>query len=98
MSSHVAAALVIFAVLQIAVVAKMGGSLLMHFGIFIAIGGFSIAARSLEHRWANMPDWAQGRSRLDKEMRGDLTMLWIASLIAPFLWIPVAIVSNALFG
>lgn len=98
MSSHVAAALVIFAVLQIAVVAKMGGSLLMHFGIFVAIGGFSIAARSLEHRWANIPDEGQHGPRLDKEMRGDLATLWLASLIAPFLWIPVAIVGNALFG
>lgn len=91
-----AAALVIFAVLQIAIVAKMGGSLLMHFGIFLAIGGFSIAARSLEHRWADMRDQGQP-GHLDKEMRSDLATLWIASFTSPFLWIPVAIIGNALF-
>lgn len=97
MSSHVAAALVTFAILQIAVVAKMGGSLLMHFGIFLAIGGFSIAARALEQRWADFVQTDQA-DRLKPQFYADLLPLWAASLVAPFLWIPVAVAGRLLFS
>ena len=38
-SSHLAAALVVFCLAQIFIVAKMGGSLALHLGIIVAIGG-----------------------------------------------------------
>ncbi|AUW59813.1 hypothetical protein C1T17_18745 [Sphingobium sp. SCG-1] len=98
MSSHVAAALVLFAVLQIAVVAKTGGSLLMHFGIFLAIGGFSIAARGLERRWSYLGRQNIGADRLKAQFQADLLPLWSASLVAPFLWIPVAVAGRLLFS
>ena len=40
-SSHLAAALVIFCLLQIFIVAKMGGSLVLHLGVIVAIGAVS---------------------------------------------------------
>jgi hypothetical protein len=98
MSGQLAAALVVFALLQIFVVAKMGGSLVLHLGIVIAIGGFALAARALEHRWnalsaSNLPE-----DGLATRFRIDLLRLWGASLLAPLLWIPVAIVGSHLFG
>ena len=50
-SSHLAAALVVFCLAQIFIVAKMGGSLALHLGIIVAIGGYAVAARGLERRW-----------------------------------------------
>lgn len=97
-STHVAAALVIFALLQIVIVVKMGGSLLLHFGIFVAIGCFAVAARTLEHRWARLSHGGLPADGLATRFRMDLLQLWGASLAAPFLWIPVATVTNYLFG
>tara|TARA_R110000868_G_C10626120_1_gene742748 strand:- start:97 stop:495 length:399 start_codon:yes stop_codon:yes gene_type:complete len=97
MSSHVAAALVIFAVLQIAVVAKLGGSLVMHLGIFIAIGGFAIAARSLESRWIALSEKSD-TDQLARCFRADIIPLWAASLVAPFLWIPVGMMFGLMFN
>lgn len=97
-STHVAAALVAFALLQILIVAKMGGSLLLHFGIFIAIGCFAMAARALEHRWAQLSHSGLPASGLATRFRMDLLQLWGASLAAPFLWIPVATITDYLFG
>jgi hypothetical protein len=97
-SGHLATALVVFAILQIFVVAKMGGSLVLHLGIVVAIGGFALAARSLEHRWAALERSNLPESGLATRFRVDLLQLWGASLLAPLLWIPVAIVGKFLFG
>ncbi|HEX7782468.1 MAG TPA: hypothetical protein VF509_06650 [Sphingobium sp.] len=97
-SGHMAGALVVFALLQIFVVAKMGGSLVLHLGIIIAIGGFALAARGLEHRWAALENSRLPEGGLATRFRVDLLQLWGASLIAPMLWIPVAIVGKFLFG
>ncbi|MDX3910055.1 MAG: hypothetical protein QHC67_09575 [Sphingobium sp.] len=93
MSSHVAAALTVFAVLQIAVVASLHGSLLMHLGIFLSLGCFSVAARTLESRWAHLPQTPQRIASVRAQYRADLWPLWSASLTAPFLWIAIALVS-----
>ncbi|WP_241241853.1 hypothetical protein [Sphingobium algorifonticola] len=98
MSSHLAGALVVFAVLQIGVVARLGGSLLMHLGIFFAIGGFAMAARGLEARWVAFAASAQPRDTLNRLFREDRAILWIASIGAPFLWVPVAMICRTLFG
>lgn len=98
MSSHLAGALVAFALLQIFVVAKMGGSLILHLGIVVAIGGFALAARGLEHRWVALRDSGLPEAGLMARFRTDLLQLWAASLLSPLLWIPVALVERALFG
>lgn len=97
-STQVACALVVFALLQIVIVAKMGGSLLLHFGIFAAIACFAMGARTLEHRWARLAHSGLPAAGLETRYRRDLLQLWGASLVAPFLWIPVATVTGALFG
>ena len=98
MSSHLAAALVLFAVLQIAVVARMGGSLMMHLGIFFAVGGFAMAARGLEARWVSFSASTLPQDILTRLFREDRIILWVSSIGAPFLWVPVAKISSALLG
>jgi len=98
MSSHLAAALVIFCLLQIFIVAKMGGSLLLHLGIIVAIGGFAVAARGLERRWELLDRSGLPAHGLDLRFRRDLVQLWAASIGGGLLWIPVSIIFRALFG
>ncbi|SCW74362.1 hypothetical protein SAMN02927924_02566 [Sphingobium faniae] len=97
-SSHLAAALVVFCLLQIFIVAKMGGSLLLHLGVIIAIGGFAVAARGLERHWQSIEQSGLPHRALALRFRRDVLQLWAASLIGALLWIPVAIIYRALFG
>lgn len=97
-STHLAAALVTFCLLQIFIVAKMGGSLVLHLGIIVAIGGFAMAARGLERRWHMLEQSDLPRGGLALRYRRDLLQLWGASLIGALLWAPVAIIFRALFG
>lgn len=98
MSTHLAAALVVFCLLQIFIVAKMGGSLLLHLGIIIAIGGFAVAARGLERHWELLDGSGLSSHGLETRFRRDLVQLWSASIVGGLLWIPVAIIFRALFG
>lgn len=98
MSTHLAAALVVFCLLQIFIVARMGGSLLLHLGIIVAIGGFAVAARGLERRWELLDGSGLSSHGLETRFRRDLVQLWSASIIGGLLWIPVAIIFRALFG
>ena len=102
-STHLAAALVAFCLLQIFIVAKMGGSLVLHLGIIVAIGGYAIAARGLERRWHMLEQGGLSpngfsQSGLALRFRRDLLQLWSASLLGALLWIPVAIIFRFLFG
>ncbi|MDO7835976.1 hypothetical protein Q4610_13060 [Sphingobium sp. HBC34] len=97
-STHLAAALVIFCLLQIGIVAKTGGSLVLHLGIIVAIGGYAIAARGLERRWQMLEQGGLSESGLALRFRRDIAQLWVASLVGAFLWIPVAIIYRFLFG
>jgi hypothetical protein len=97
-SSHLAAALVTFALLQIFIIAKMGGSLVLHLGIIVAIGGFAMAARGLEHRWMMLERSDLPTAGLALRFRRDVFQLWGASILGALLWIPVAIIYRTLFG
>lgn len=97
-STHLALALVSFCLLQIFIVARMGGSLVLHLGIIIAIGGFAVAARSLEHRWDLLDRSGLSRERLRLRYRRDVFQLWGISLFGALLWIPIAAIFRALFG
>ena len=98
MSTHLAAALVVFCLLQIVIVAKMGGSLLLHLGIIVAIGGFAVAARGLERRWEMLDQSGLPAQGLAVRFRRDLLQLWSASIVGGLLWIPVSVIFRALFG
>lgn len=97
-SSHLAAALVLFCLLQIAIVAKAGGSLILHLGVIIAIGGYAVAARGLERRWQMLERGGLPEGGLALRFRRDIIQLWAASLLGALLWIPVAIIFRFLFG
>lgn len=98
MSSHLAAALVTFCLLQIFIVAKMGGSLVLHLGIIVAIGAFAIAARGLERRWELLDSSGLSTRGLDVRFRRDAAQLWMVSIASSFLWIPIAVIFRFLFG
>ncbi|EZP68548.1 hypothetical protein BV96_04192 [Sphingomonas paucimobilis] len=98
MSTHLAAALVIFCLMQIFIVAKMGGSLVLHLGIIVAIGAFAIFARGLERRWEVLDFSALSRSSLNIRFRRDVAQLWLVSIASGLLWIPTAIIFRFLFG
>lgn len=98
MSSHLAAALIVFCLLQIFIVAKMGGSLVLHLGIIVAIGAFAFAARGLERRWELLGQSNLSRSSLATRYRRDLLQLWSVSIAGGLLWLPVAVIFHALFG
>lgn len=97
-STHLAAALVAFCLLQIFIVARMGGSLVLHLGIIVAIGGYAIAARGLERRWQMLDTGGLSSGSKNLRFRRDVMQLWGASLIGALLWIPVTIIFHALFG
>jgi hypothetical protein len=97
-STHLAAALVVFCLMQIGIVAKMGGSLVLHLGIIIAIAGYAAAARALEHRWQMLERGGLSESGLALRFRRDVAQLWTASVLGALLWVPVAIIYRFLFG
>jgi hypothetical protein len=97
-SRHIASALVVFAVLQIFVVAMLGGSLLLHFGIIVSLGLFAVMGRALERRWTRLSAGNLPEAGLATRFRMDILTLWGLSLLAPMLWIPVKTVADALFG
>ncbi|WP_051132615.1 hypothetical protein [Sphingobium bisphenolivorans] len=98
MSSHLAAALVVFCLLQIVIVAKTGGSLVLHLGVIVAIGGFAVAARGLERRWEMLDHSGLSAQGLALRFRRDLFQLWAWTIIGGMLWLPLAIIFRALFG
>ena len=98
MSGNLAGALVIFSLLQIFVVARLGGSLLLHLGIIVAIGLFALAARTLERRWEMLSESGLPDAGLATRFRMDQLQVWATSLLTPLLWIPVSVVTSFLFG
>ena len=98
MSSHLAVALVTFCLLQIGIVAKAGGALVLHLGIIISIGCFAIAASGLERRWEMLDQSGLSGRGLDLRFRRDVVQLWLVSIGSALLWIPVTIIFAFLFG
>jgi len=96
--SHLAGALLVFCLAQIFIVSKMGGSLILHLGVIVAIGGFAIAARGLEHRWQMLEHSGLPEGGLAVRFRRDVLQLWGASIVGALLWIPVTIIFRFLFG
>ena len=97
-SSHLAAALVVFCLSQIFIVARMGGSLLLHLGVIVAIGGFALAARTLERRWQLLDGSGLAHRDLDPRFRRDVLYIWSVSILGALLWIPVAIIYRFFLG
>lgn len=92
MSNNLAAALVLFAGLQIfvisAVVANGATSLLYHLGIALLIAAIVPAARNMERRWEILPEGLSGDGRAER-FRRDQVKLWSVALFLPLLWIPI---------
>lgn len=102
MSNNLAAALVVYAGLQIfvisAIVATGATSLLYHLGIAVLIAAIVPAARSMERRWEQLPQYALPRQVIADRFRMDLLRLWGTVLLLPFVWIPIGALTTWIAG
>lgn len=98
MSSHLAANLILFCMLQIGIVARMGGSLILHLALIIAIGAFAVAARGLERRWEWLDQSSLSSASLAARFRRDVAQVWLVSIGSGLMWIPATIIFRFLFG
>lgn len=98
MGSHLALALVVFCLLQIGIVARMGGSLVLHLALIVAIGCFAMMARDVERRWELWDESGLSMGGLDLRFRRDVAQVWLTSIASSLLWIPVAVIFRFLFG
>lgn len=97
-STHLAFALIAFCLLQIVIVARMGGAVPLHLGVILAIGAFAVVARDMEHRWHNLDNAKMPRSELAARFRREVQQLWAVSLFGAMLWVPVAYLYRAALG
>lgn len=97
-SSHLATALVVFCLLQIFIVARMGGSLVLHLGVIVAIGVFAVSARAMERRWEMLDHSGLSSAGLAVRFRRDVARLWTLSIVGGLMWIPIAVIFHAIFG
>lgn len=98
MSSHLAAALMISCLLQILIVAKMGGSLVLHLCLIVAIGALAVFARMTERRWELLDQHGLGGGEMDRRFRRDKAQFWFASIATGLVWIPITAVFHFLIG
>lgn len=96
MSTHLAAAMMSFALLQIVVVAGVGGSILLYLGAIVTVGCFAVVARRVERRWTALENGHSPDLDLMPRFRRDLLRLWLATVLGALLWLPVGIGFRAL--
>lgn len=93
MSNNLAAALVAFAGIQIAVISTVvatgATTLLYHIGIAVLIAAVIPAARNMERRWEGLSRSELSHHGLTTRFRRDQVKLWTATLLLPMAWIPV---------
>ena len=88
-SNHLAAALLVFTLLQMLVINATGGGLPCHLGALVMTALFAIGVRHIERLWLT------NRPRSITSLRGrhcfrrDMALLWVAGVALPFLWAPV---------
>ncbi len=91
MTLHVAAALIVYAGLQLWLVlgAVSGGA--TRFLPYVAIGLILVAvvplARRIEQRWARMAQDTLPSRELCKSFRNEALRLWVGAVALPFLWV-----------
>lgn len=98
MSSHLAASLILFCLLQTGIVARMGGSLVLYLGGIAAIGAFAVAARGIERRWDMADQGSLSQRDLAPRFRRDLGRIWLYSIAGGLFWIPASILFHLPLG
>ncbi len=94
MSRHVAAALLLFAVAQIWLVAsaiEAGAHRLISIAALLALIGVAIPyARLVERRWQRFGEQALPSPALSRRYRRDVARLWLLALLVPVGWVGTA--------
>lgn len=91
MAVHIAAALLVFTLIQLwatAVAIDAGGPRWMPFiGLAVLVLGAIPSARVLERRWRQFTEGALPNRKLVSTYRRDLTLLWMGALMVPLMWV-----------
>lgn len=91
MSTHLAVALLSFALLQIIIVTSLGSPAVFHLGIIIATGGFAVGARRMECRWAAPECSSVSNDGRTQRFARHLRYLWSTTIFVPLLWLPLGL-------
>ena len=95
MSRHAAAAVMVFALLQIALVlaAREAGAspALLYVALAVLVLGAIPSARAFERRWARFGGSALPCPGLVRRFRRDCARLWLAALLVAPAWVGIAV-------
>ncbi|MBB6124168.1 hypothetical protein [Sphingobium subterraneum] len=89
MSNHLAAALLVFTLLQMVIINATGGGLPCHMGALVMTGLFAMGVRQVEHVWLTNRPRSVTSLRGRFYFRRDMGLLWTTGVALPFLWAPV---------
>lgn len=93
MAVHIAAALMVFTIIQLwatAIAIDAGGPRWMPFiGLAVLVLGAIPSARVMERRWRRFTEGALPNRKLVSAYRRDLTLLWMGALLVPLLWVVI---------
>ncbi|PZQ22745.1 MAG: hypothetical protein DI569_06705 [Sphingopyxis macrogoltabida] len=102
MTWHAAAALIVFAVLQVwlvsSAVAAGAPSALSIISLILLIALALPAVRTAERRWYRLSRQALASWGLHARFRRDVRRLWVAALTLPFLWVSGAMLATDAFA
>ena len=98
MTWHAAAALIVFAALQVwlvmSAVSAGAPSMLAVVSLIVVLALALPVARSTERRWYHLSRQALASWGLHARFRRDVRRLWVASITLPFLWVSGAMAAT----
>lgn len=102
MTLHVAAALIVYAGIQLWLVVSAVSDGANRVLPYVAVGLILFAvvplARRIEQRWARMAENTLPSRELCKSFRGEALRLWIGAIVLPFLWVGAFVGASAAAG
>ena len=102
MTIHIAAAVVVYALVQlwlvIGAVAEGGSRFLPHIGVGLMLIAVVPAARRIERRWADLANSALASRELCQSYRHDAARVWAGAIILPFVWVGAFMGASAAAG
>jgi hypothetical protein len=91
MTWHVAAAMIVYAALQlwlvIGAVAGGGSRVLPYVAVGLVLVAAVPLARMIEQRWARLARTAPPSRQLSRRYRLEALRLWVAAIVLPFVWV-----------
>ncbi len=102
MTVHIAAAIVVYAALQLWLVlgAVSGGAprILPYVAVALLLVAVIPTARRIEARWARLSADTLPSRELSQSFRQDARRLWSAAIVLPFLWVGAFVGASAAAG